>query len=244
MIPSDYTDLVNVQLGDYYKGIDISHHNRSINWETLRNRIDFCYIKLSDGRQYIDDYASIHANGAKSINIPFGFYHFARPDEPENVIANANQQASRVLELLDTLKQNNIEPQLPFGLDLENVKNRTGEIIWDTSLNQESYLQWIHTFSEKVFDPIINPQDIVIYGNKAYLDNVLPDEHDLGRFKLWVARYNQDCNVIEPVKGWQAWDIWQFTEQGLILPDENEPIEEYDFYKKDLNIWKIASFPI
>src|ERR1043165_86359 len=219
--PTDFNDLININLDDFVRGADVSHHNSNVNWSNLSQKIDFCYIKLSDGPQYIDGYAQTHASGAKAHGISIGFYHFARPEDSPNgdVDANAKQQAKRVLDCLSELNAMGITADLPLALDLENVG---GGHPWDTNLDQENYMQWIKTFATEVFDPVINAKPVVLYSRTNYLRDHLPEDHSLSiDHPLWISRYNKDCDVLDPeTAGWANWDIWQFTEQGLLLPDD------------------------
>lgn len=59
-------------------GIDLSHHNK-VCWDELKNdKIEFCYIKLTEGSSFIDNKARVHNNNAKKHNMKVGFYHYFR----------------------------------------------------------------------------------------------------------------------------------------------------------------------
>jgi lysozyme len=239
--PTDFTDLINTDLRAYHRGMDISHYNTGVNWNALSHQIEFCYIKLTEGRTYADPLARQHVLGARSVQIPFGFYHFARPEtvNSESVADNARAQVSFALGRMAALPGN---PGLPFCLDLEGVENSEGGLVWDTNLNPEEYLLWVHTFISGLTNPVLRPQSVVIYSRADYLNKNLPSTHDLGRYPLWLARYTNDQDAALPATGWESWDIWQFTDAGNLSGDGPNAAGA-SAVSQDLDLWRIDRFP-
>lgn len=62
------------------KGIDISHWDAGTTLSTLN--IDFAIFKLSEGIQYKDKEFDNFKKQAETIKMPWGFYHFARENDP------------------------------------------------------------------------------------------------------------------------------------------------------------------
>lgn len=59
------------------KGIDISHHNGTINFNSVKNSgIEAIIIKATEGVDYIDPKFKQHYNGCKGLGFHIGFYHF------------------------------------------------------------------------------------------------------------------------------------------------------------------------
>ncbi len=59
------------------KGIDISHHQNTIDWDALNNgSVDFVYMKATEGDDYLDPEFSRNWNEAKRVGIPRGAYLF------------------------------------------------------------------------------------------------------------------------------------------------------------------------
>ncbi|MBN3421774.1 GH25 family lysozyme [Clostridium botulinum] len=59
------------------KGIDISMHNGTINFNAVKNSgTSVIIIKATEGVQYIDPLLGQHYNGAKAARLNIGFYHF------------------------------------------------------------------------------------------------------------------------------------------------------------------------
>ena len=88
------------------KGIDVSNHNGRIDWNKLKNSdVKVVYIKASEGTTYQDPYLNQHYQGAKSIGLPTGFYHYLKgTSAPES-------QAQNFWSLIKD-KENNLIPCL------------------------------------------------------------------------------------------------------------------------------------
>lgn len=95
-----------------YIGIDISHHN-NINWDEINDlNVEFCYIKLTEGKHFIDSKAQDHFLNSKKRNIKTGFYHYFRTN-----VSGKDQ--------LDLFKNqlNNFNYELIPVIDIENTGN-------------------------------------------------------------------------------------------------------------------------
>lgn len=61
-------------------GIDVSHHQRSIDWSQVAiQNIDFAFIKATEGADHRDSMFCINWTSVKSNRIKRGAYHFFRP---------------------------------------------------------------------------------------------------------------------------------------------------------------------
>lgn len=65
------------------KGIDISNWQDDIRLSKLTNDIDFVIVKATEGIGYTDPYCDGFVEQAKDCGLLWGFYHFARENEPE-----------------------------------------------------------------------------------------------------------------------------------------------------------------
>ena len=64
-------------------GIDVSRHSGIIDWNKIkRQRIDFVYIKATEGEDYVDPNYQMNVNGAHNFNLNVGEYHFFRFNKP------------------------------------------------------------------------------------------------------------------------------------------------------------------
>ena len=63
------------------KVLDVSHHNGNINWtKVASDGVKGVYIKLTEGKTYLDDKAYENYLGAKNAGLRVGFYHYAHAD--------------------------------------------------------------------------------------------------------------------------------------------------------------------
>ena len=60
-----------------YNGMDISHHN-SIDWNAVKadEKLQFCYIKSTEGSTFIDRRYQSHLRRAKEADLRVGLYHY------------------------------------------------------------------------------------------------------------------------------------------------------------------------
>lgn len=62
--------------------IDISNWQKSLNLLSLQGEIDGIIVKATEGVNYINPSCDKHIQQAISMGLPFGFYHFARANDP------------------------------------------------------------------------------------------------------------------------------------------------------------------
>ena len=89
------------------EGIDVSHWNKI---ETIPEaRPEFALIKLSEGKTFKDSQAMGHTWMCKTLDIPYGFYHYARAEKntPE-------EEAEFFVSLIPG--KSNIFPEIPGTL--------------------------------------------------------------------------------------------------------------------------------
>lgn len=199
MIPTKFGDLKNINLDDYIRGIDISRWQGIISdkiWVYLKGLgVEFVYLKATQGTIGQDALVKTNATNAKNNGFKISFYHFA----DTNTDAKAN--AINFKNLVDSYK-NKLPNDLPLMLDLED--NASSPV----RLNKDNYLTWCNDF----FSQFIN-EDFVIYSRTNFLDEHLPEVHNLGCYKLWLSRYNNDASVLKCPHGWDEWYMWQFTDE-------------------------------
>lgn len=59
------------------RGVDVSHHQGVIDWERVRrDRIDFAYLKASEGSTFTDPRFVANATGARRAGLRVGGYHY------------------------------------------------------------------------------------------------------------------------------------------------------------------------
>lgn len=62
------------------RGIDISNHQKGFSLSATNP--DFVIVKATEGLGFVDKYCDGFVQDALRLNIPFGYYHFARSNDP------------------------------------------------------------------------------------------------------------------------------------------------------------------
>jgi lysozyme len=175
--------------------IDISNVNGAVDWNQVRGAgINAAYIKLSEGVTFDDPESIRHARAARDAGVPFGFYHFARPDnnEPE-------AEAAHVFRRLDGL-----EPDLRLALDMEQGNPRA------------SYADWAHRFSQAVHARL--GYFPVFYSYGPYIEAMeLASAVGSG---LWLAAYGRNDGIEHPFTvpaPWRRTIMHQFSSRCRVV---------------------------
>lgn len=178
-------------------GIDVSHHQGKINWLQVATKnvpkVDFAYIKATEGASSKDNKCAINAREAVKNKIPISYYHFATLNR-EDEAADAKEEAKFFLDSISTLPKND----LPLALDIESM----GKV----QLDDGEVLAYIKAFFE-VLDQA--GKKYVLYSYTPFLNEHLPPNHDLGHIPLWIAAYTNRPTPKLPV-GWDKFWLWQY----------------------------------
>ena len=168
------------------KGIDISKWDYGIDLQKCD--IDFCICKLSEGIAYKDKCFDEYKRKIDECNIPFGFYHFARENNPHD-------EARWFYEYSKSFYMNGV-PILDYETSNDN------DVYWC-----EQFMNEYHNLTGKWCTLYISA-----YRCRDYADSWIKD-----CCKLWVAGYPQeytqwieDCPPYN-LYPWKDADIWQFT---------------------------------
>lgn len=190
-------------------GIDVSHWQGLIDWngvaaarfelpqqmpdgsiEQTLYQVAFAWIKATDGAT-VDPLAETNCQGAAAVGLPFGLYHFWRPQLP------AAQQTNLFLERVTDITTS----EFALALDIE-----TGALTED---NQEDALAWLAQVDETIPHPLKPP----VYVAPSYAQINLTDPVWLG-YPLWVAHFTDAAqpNIVK----WPRWTFWQRQSDGEI----------------------------
>ena len=168
------------------KVIDVSYHNGTINWDSVKAAgIDGAIIRCgygSDMASQDDKQWKRNADECTRLGIPFGvyLYSYAKTD------AQAKSEAEHVLRLIKGYKLS-----YPVYYDLEEHGTESGAVgrarIFCEAIEAAGY--WVG-----------------VYANKNWWDNYLTG---LTEYTRWVARYNSTL-------GMDNVDMWQYTSDGSV----------------------------
>lgn len=180
------------ELPDGFKtyGIDISHHQGTVDWDTFFHNNDstirFVYCKVTEGESLLDRQWVQNHSRLSQEKIPHGGYHFFRPSVDPKLQAQHFLSAYRAKEA-----------SLPPALDVEV------EGVSDATLIQNMKI-WLNAVEKAT------GKRPIIYTSYHFFTEKF--KHEFQDYKFWVANYSnrahrfKDDRIIH----------WQFSETGTI----------------------------
>jgi lysozyme len=167
-------------------GIDLSHHQSSVNWESLADESpDFVFIKATEGTTHLDTKFEENWERLKKLHLRRGAYHF---------FSYKSDGTSQALNFINTVSLKSGD--LPPVLDAE-FRHR----IWSPDKVAHELQIWLDMV-EKHFG--VTP---IIYTNEPYYNKYIKGRIS-DRYPLWIANYKGEPSV--------EWTFWQHTDQHSI----------------------------
>lgn len=197
------------------QGIDVSEHNGTINWQSVKDAgIDFAILRVgfagdtNGGR--LDNYFRRNVSECERLGIPYGVYLYSYARNEDDAQAEARL-------MLSALKGHS--PTLPVYYDLEEQKtNADGSPKW-TPFNDPSKLASIaKTFCGQIAAAGYKPG---IYANVNWFKNYLTDPCFLSSgWSIWTAQYwyggrYDECLGLTPDAP-AKYDCWQYSARGSV----------------------------
>ncbi len=174
------------------RGIDVSHHQGAIEWSAVgARRIDFAFIKATEGGDHVDSRFAENWRGAASAGIARGAYHFF------TLCRAGSEQARNFISIVP--RENGA---LPPVVDLEyegNCRNRPAEFV---------VLDEIKAFLDAVERRYgVRP---ILYVTREFYDRHLRGA--LPGYRIWLrAVYERPV-----LPDGRAWDFWQYSSRGRV----------------------------
>lgn len=175
------------------KGIDVSHHNSEIDWDTFANqkgpnRMQFCFMKATEGGDFIDTKFAEYWNEAQRLSIAKGAYHFYRPEVDPKI------QAQNFINNV-WLDEGDFAPVLDFeiqGRSRKHQRNLTRNVgIW-LKIIEEHYG--------------VKP---IIYTNSFIYQKYI--KGNFNDYPVWASQYET-----EKLEGFEGANLyfWQHSQTG------------------------------
>ncbi|MDQ3962454.1 MAG: glycoside hydrolase family 25 protein [Actinomycetota bacterium] len=191
----------------YTLGVDVSHHQNAIDWNKVADSGHvFAFHKATEGATFTDNMYATNRSGTASFGIPFGAYHFARPQGGS--IAAAQQDAVDEATYFLEVAQPAPGDLVPV-LDME--ANRDG-------LPAGRLIAWTQAW----LDTIEGALDVepLIYTSPNFWSSQLNDTTTFAQqgFPLWIAHYTSAAAPRVPASNWNGagWSFWQWTSCATI----------------------------
>lgn len=175
---------------EHIHGIDLSHYQGNVFWETIGEnaKMAYVYLKATEGGNNIDSKYKDNINLAHKYGLKVGSYHFYRP-KIEQEVQLANFRTQCLPEDQDLLPMIDVETK--SGLDTKEFCDS---------------LQKFLLLVEKEYK-----QKPLIYTGANFYDNYLLGKLDA--YKIMIAQYTKR----EPVlKDGRDFEMWQYTGKGHI----------------------------
>jgi len=173
-------------------GIDVSHYQGKIDWETVLNDNDdfpigFVFVRATAGKSKLDSEYKNNWKGAKNSGYLRGAYHYYRPDE------NSVKQADNFIKNVKLSKGD-----LPPVLDVEKIPNKQ---------SLDSLKSGLKRWLVKVENHYgMKP---IIYSGESFYTDFLKKEFK--GYDLWIANYSFFEDEIR-----KEWLFWQFTDKAVL----------------------------
>ena len=185
-----------------YVGVDISKHNGSINFRSLKaSGVDYVMIRLgargySTGQLSLDDNFAENMEEAVEAGLDIGIYFYSQAINQEEAV----QEVNFVVQNLEPYRAH---ITYPVAFDMENVSNDKARIYQllrdDKTTITSSFLSGIQAAG---YAPMI-------YGNKEWLIKNI-DLAKLQDYDIWLS---QDEDI--PDYPYQ-YTMWQYTTTGVV----------------------------
>jgi lysozyme len=190
------------------RGIDISHHQSSIDWEKLDNEdITFIFMKATEGGDHVDSKFNDYWNEARSRNYLVGAYHFFRYcksgwEQAENFINNVPKDS-----------------MLPPVIDLEYGGACKKEVLgYDMEAEIQDFLNQLENhYGHKP----------IIYSTPEFYREFIQGKYE--DYPIWMRGIIQEPELPDN----RNWTFWQFANKGKI--DAIDGFVDLNVYCDDIN---------
>lgn len=181
------------------KGIDVSKHNGSINWNKVKNDgIKFVIIRAGYGSSTIDEKFEEYIKGAIKEGIDIGIYWFSYAINEEK----ARLEALKCMEVIKPYKDKiNYPVFYDFEYDSINYAKKQG-----ISINKTKATAFAYAFLKEINKGGYIPG---LYTNIDFSNNYFSKDIQQ-EYDLWIAQYNSRCTY----DGYHV--MWQYSESGKI----------------------------
>ena len=205
-------------------GIDVSHYQGVIDWAKVAAAgVKFAFIKATDGLT-ADPMLKANIVGAHSAAIPFGLYHFWRPQDP------ASEQAANFLH-----STNDASDDLTDAGDDEFAEALDIEVGSLSEDNQKDALAWL----AKVRRCTKPQSQTLVYVSPSYARFNLTDPAWI-QYPLWAAHYT---DLMQPdTDKWPSWMFWQRQCNGSI-DGISTPVDIDWFNGSESDLQKLIALP-
>lgn len=176
-------------------GIDVSQHQGSIKWDSVKGNIDFAILRLgwigNKNNHTLDTQFERNYSECKRLGIPVGVYIYCYSSNIESAKSGANWTVQKL---------NGKTLELPVYIDMEDnsIASQGKDVLTNICFEFNSILEKAGFWAG-------------VYANRNWFDNYLHKENIKARFTTWIATYTSGT---DKYKG--EYDMWQNSSSGKV----------------------------
>ncbi|MGI5979749.1 MAG: glycoside hydrolase family 25 protein [Oscillospiraceae bacterium] len=180
-------------MSTYSRGIDVSEHQGTIDWDSVYGSIDFAMLRAGYGRGNIDKQFVRNITECNRLGIPCGVYWFS-------YALTATDAAQEALYCLAAIEPYTVEYPVCFDFEYASVEHASNAGVTVTKALASAMAQAFCGTLEANF------YYAMLYSNPDYLKRYF-DSDTAARYDLWLASWQTNPNPTSPP---QSCGIWQY----------------------------------
>ena len=192
-------DYLTCLTGESVLGIDVSSHQKQIDWQQVKAAgVEFVMIRAAyrgygNGAVLEDELVISHYEGATAAGLKVGFYFFSQAVSPREAAAEAEF-------LLDVIDGWQVDMPIVFDWEYISPTARTAAV------SPRMLTDCAIVFCERIRSAGYEPM-VYFNANQSRRDMYLAELTD---YKFWLAMYSDEMTYEYRV------DMWQYTQTGQI----------------------------
>ena len=219
------------------QGIDVSYHNGTLDWSTIKAAgVDFAILRAAyrgygtEGTLVRDAKFAEYMQGAMSQGIPVGAYIYSQAITTAEAVQEANY-------ILNIVRGYSLDLPIVFDYEFAGVKTGRLDSAWSSGkLNKSKMTDIALAFCDTIKNA---GYDAMVYANKTFLSKNLDHEViENAGYDVWLAHYTTNTNYTGDYK------IWQYTSSGRIPGIEGKRFDCNFMYSGTISMsLKISNIP-
>lgn len=219
------------------QGIDVSYHNGTLDWSTIKAAgVDFAILRAAyrgygtEGTLVRDAKFAEYMQGAMSQGIPVGAYIYSQAITTAEAVQEANY-------ILNIVRGYSLDLPIVFDYEFAGVKTGRLDSAWSSGkLNKSKMTDIALAFCDTIKNA---GYDAMVYANKTFLSKNLDHEViENAGYDVWLAHYTTNTNYTGDYK------IWQYTSSGRITGIEGKRFDCNFMYSGTISMsLKISNIP-
>lgn len=198
------------------KGIDVSEHQGRINWEQVKDHIDFAILRAGYGRNNIDKQFIRNIEECNRLGIPVGIYWFSYAHD----VAGAKAEANYVLEAIKPYK---IDYPVCYDFEYDTLRYASQQ---GFTIGKRLATDMINTFCSTIEQAGYKAMN---YANPDFINNKFYNNEV--NYPLWLAWYGvseDKAKAYNPA-------MWQYSESGSIAGIGTNSVDMNYCYENFMN---------